>query len=113
MFIIAFSNKSHKFLPKLFCKNFKHVAPISVHKNKMILYQFVKHNNIQKIELKMRDLFILEKHGWRFLYFNGRLNVLGNIRLCFSCVQMTKAMMGLQYHWIQTPEALYKKLSMI
>lgn len=112
MFIIAFSNKSNKFLAKLFCKNFKHVAPIYVHKNKMILYQFVKHNNIKKIELKLRDLFILQKHGWQFLVFAGQLNTAVNTKLCFTCVQLTKTMIKLKSPWIQTPEALYKKLSL-
>ena len=51
MIIIAFSNKTSKLLPRLFCKKFKHVAPIVIGNSQITMYQFVRRGEIAKINL--------------------------------------------------------------
>ena len=71
MIIIAFSDKTSKFLPRVLCRGLKHTAPIGVHQDKLIMYQFISKNTIKQICLNMRDLQILQQHGWRFIYLTG------------------------------------------
>ena len=73
MIIIAFSDKTSKFLPRVLCRGLKHTAPIGVHQDKLIMYQFISKNTIKQICLNMRDLQILQQHGWRFIYLTGDL----------------------------------------
>ena len=70
MIIIAFSPKTTKIIPQILCGKWKHVAPIVVNKDKMIMYQFVKPNHIEKISVRMRDIGILRQYGWKFIYIN-------------------------------------------
>ena len=37
MIIIAFSNKTSKIFPRIFCGKLKHVAPIIINNNRMIM----------------------------------------------------------------------------
>ena len=79
MIIIAFSDKTSKILPKILCGKIKHCAPISVHNNTLVMHQFISHNNIVKIKLNMRDIRILQRYGWRFVYLTG--DMLNNINI--------------------------------
>lgn len=110
MIIMGFTGRTSKILPRFFCGRFRHCAPIVVCDNgQMILYQFVRRGNVQKINLRRRDIRILSAHGWVFVYlqlppphdFNG----------CgaWTCVQLSKHAIGMQNRYIQTPDALYKK----
>lgn len=110
MIIIAFSNKTSKIIPRIFCGKIKHVAPILVNKNELVLYQFINHNNVVKIKIKMRDIYILKKNGWRFLFLCGDLDTNINKKRFFTCVQMTKIMLNINDWKIQTPAALFEKL---
>ena len=105
--IIAFSTRTSKLMPRLFCRHFKHCAPIIFNKNKgFILLQFITTKKIIPINLSQRDLSVLESFGWRFVY-------LGNIKKYkpkhpFTCVQFTKQVIGMKKVFIQTPDSLYK-----
>lgn len=113
MIIIAFSCKTSKIMPRIFCRKYKHVAPIAVYKDTMILYQFVKYNTIVQINLRMQDITKLQMFGWRFIYLTGNLSnkfYPGNAK---TCVQMTKQAIGIKNWKIQTPDALYKFLQQI
>ncbi len=111
MIIVAFCDKTSKKLPRILCKKFKHTAPILVHKDKIIMYQFIKRKNVKKIILQMRDLKILQKYGWRFVYIIGSVSYdFININ-AMTCVNFTKAVIGLKKNTIQTPLALYKYLT--
>lgn len=110
MMIIAFSNKTSKILPRIFCGKFKHVAPITVNDDKLILYQFVRYGNVVKIPLLARDIEILKAHGWRFIYLpNAQVHNVNTNRV-FSCVQLAKGMIGMRCPHIQTPNALYNMI---
>lgn len=113
MIIIAFAKKTSKILPRIFCGEMKHVAPIIVHGNKLVLYQFIRYDKVVQINLYNRDIKILKKHGWHFVYLDKTIPQKVQIRRALSCVQMTKAMIGIKKFWIQTPCALYKELGRI
>ncbi len=110
MIIIAFSDKTSKILPRIFCGKLKHVAPIVVRGDKMMLYQFVRYGNIVKIPLLARDIEILKAHGWRFVYLQRALPWPIDFRRTYTCVQLAKSMIGMHNIFIQTPGALYRKL---
>ncbi len=110
MIIIAFSRKTSRFIPKLFCRKYKHVAPIIVCNNNMIMLQFVRRGNIQKIPLSMRDIKILGQYGWRFVYLPRNLAHDFTARGARTCVEMTKRAIGIRDVRIQTPFGLYKKI---
>lgn len=110
MIIMAFSNKTSKILPRIFCGALKHVAPVVARGDKLMLYQFVRHGKIVKIPLLVRDIEILKAHGWRFVYLQRTLPQSVNLRRAYTCVQLAKSMIGMHNIFIQTPGALYRKL---
>ena len=108
---IGFSTKTHKTLARIFCRHFKHCAPIIVTKNKYKLYQFTSPKKIAIIQIKQRDIKILMKHGWIFIKYNVKnipQNAL-NIH-AITCVQFTKKFCDIKKINIQTPDALLKHL---
>lgn len=110
MIIMAFSNKTSKLLPRIFCGKIKHVAPIVVRGDKMALYQFVRYGKIAQIPIQARDLEILKTYGWRFVYLpNARAHNV-NMKRVFSCVQLAKRMIGMECLHVQTPNALYNMI---
>jgi hypothetical protein len=109
--LLRFAIKLQKKLPRVLCRKFKHTAPIWVHNDKIIMYQFIKNKNIKKIVLQMRDLKILQKFGWRFVYIIGSLSHDFINTNAVTCVNFTKAAIGLKKPAIQTPLALYKYLT--
>ena len=110
MIIVAFADKTSKQLPRIICRKIKHVAPISVHNDKIIMYQFTHSKNIRPIVLQMRDLQILQKYGWRYVYINGTLRNNFAKQKAKTCVGFTKNAIGVHNWKIQTPYALYKYL---
>lgn len=105
--IIAFSKHTSKTLPKLFCKYFKHCAPILCKKNEtFILLQFVSLTKIIRIQLVKRDLKLLEDFGWKFVYLKNIKK--HKIKIPFTCVQFTKQVIGMKKPFVQTPDSLYK-----
>lgn len=107
MIIIAFSDKTSKILPRLLCRGMKHTAPIVVYSDKLIMHQFVKYGVTEQIELNMRDLQILKKHGWRFVYLTGNISHEFYAKKVHTCVQLSKQAIGIKNWRIQTPNALY------
>lgn len=110
MIIIAFSNKTSKIFPRIFCGKLKHVAPIIINNNRMIMMQFVRPGVIYKIPLKMRDINILAQYGWKFIYLNTEYRCAKRLPYAITCVQFVKKIINLSDWRIQTPCALYKKL---
>lgn len=110
MLYIGFSNYSTKLHAKLFCKKYKHCAPIIVNKDCAVIYQFVHINKIVQIPVQKKDLQKLVRHGWALVrYSKGRLNT--NISHGLTCVQFTKRMCGIKVAKIQTPLGLFRYLS--
>ncbi|MBR4892161.1 MAG: hypothetical protein IKZ34_03215 [Alphaproteobacteria bacterium] len=110
MIIIAFCKNTSRILPRLLCHRFKHVAPIGVYPDCLILHQFINRKHIKTIKLDMRDLKILQKYDWRFIYLTGNLPNEFYATNARTCVQMTKTAIRLRNIFIQTPNALYKYL---
>lgn len=111
MIIVAFSNKTSKFIPNILCRKFKHVAPIVPHNNKLIMYQFVTRGYVKKMVLQIRDIQILRAHGWKFIYVDGAtMPVDFNPYAAYTCVDLAKRAIGIHNWQIQTPLALYKRL---
>lgn len=111
MIIIAFSNKTSKILPKLICRKYKHVAPIIPDGKGLVMYQFVRRGDVEKIEIQTRDLKILKSHGWDFIYIHGaKIPHDFNPNNAITCVDLSKRIIGLKKIYIQTPLALYKEL---
>lgn len=108
---IGFSTKTYKILAHIVCRKFKHCAPVVLTKNKCKIYQFTKTNKITIINVKKRDIKILEQYGWKFVKYNAKFlpqNAL-NIR-ALTCVQFTKKFCEIEKITIQTPDALLKHL---
>lgn len=111
MVYIGFSTKSHKIIAQIVCKHFRHCAPIFIKNNQGIIYQFVSMNNIVKIHIKLRDIKILELHGWRFIRYNGKFNPDCQSKIKnITCVQFTKRVLGIKKTSIQTPDGLFRFL---
>ena len=111
MMIVAFTTKTSKIIPRIWCGKWKHVAPIVIRGDVMTMYQFIKHGDIQPIKLIVRDLSILGQYGWKFIYLNQNPVAKINTRDEYTCVQFTKRVIGI-YDWrIQTPGALYRILT--
>lgn len=108
MIIIAFATNTSKILPRIFCRRFRHCAPIIQSGDKLIMYQFVRRNHISKIQLSMRDIRILKSHGWKFVYLSQPAGA--PISGAYTCVNFTKRAIKLRAPFIQTPNALYKYL---
>ena len=113
MIIIGFSRKTSKILPKLLCKNFRHVAIIVPNADTMTMMQFVKYNQIIPIKISLRDIKILEKFGWEFLMLPRKYKDTLPHPRALTCVQFAKNAIELKNIWIQTPWQLYKKLNSI
>lgn len=110
MLYIGFSNYSNKFYAKIFCKKYKHCAPIAVNKNNATIYQFVRVNKTVKIVIKKTDLKLLGKHGWFFIKYPKKIKET-SVPLCFTCVQYTKCVCGIKNVKIQTPQGLLDYLN--
>lgn len=111
MIIIAFSDKTSKILPQIFCGNLKHCAPIEPTQDFLIMHQFISHHNVTKIKLNSRDIKILQAHGWRFVYLPQDLPRDLDTCRAMTCVQFCKYAIGMHNIFIQTPGALYRKIS--
>jgi len=110
MIIIGFTHKTSKVLPRIFCRRFRHVAIIVPDKKNMVMFQFVRCGNIVKIRLNMRDIKLLGRHGWRFVWVTGTPPHDFEKMRALTCVQMAKNAIDLRDFYIQTPDALYKKV---
>ena len=110
MLYIGFSTKSRKIHAKLFCKQFKHCAPVVINKDTVIIYQFVRINKIVKITINKKDLSILEKYGWKFIKYSKDIKRIPNPHY-LTCVQFTKYMCGINNIKIQTTLALFEYLN--
>lgn len=111
MVILAFSNKTSKILPRIFCHRFRHCAPIFRAGNELVMYQFINKHNITEIYLQNRDIAILRAHGWKFIYIP--IDTLQNFDAmhAYSCVDLSKRAIGINNIFIQTPYALYKHVA--
>jgi len=111
MLYIGFSDYSNKFYAKMFCKKYKHCAPIIVNKNNVEIYQFVHLNKIVKIVIQKSDLKLFKRHGWIFIKYPPVPQKEIPMRRCLTCVQFTKAVCEIKDKRIQTPLALFKYLT--
>ena len=108
---IGFSTKTHKIFARIFCRYFKHCAPVVITKNKCEIYQFTRANKINVIPIKKRDIKILTAHGWRFVKHNIKNIPRNAIHIhALSCVQFTKKFCRINKPAIQTPDSLLKYL---
>ena len=110
MLYIGFSNYSNKTISRLFCKQYKHCAPVLVNGDTVLIYQFVRINKISKIRIRKKDLKTLKMHGWKFVRYHKNSKQISH-KICFTCVQFTKAVCGIKNINIQTPLALFKYLT--
>lgn len=110
MIIIGFSTKTSKILPRILCKHFKHCAPIIKVGENFLMYQFIKHNDIKAIPITSYGLKLLKGAGWKFIKINTQPVKSFKAYNAFTCVCFTKKFIGIHAPFIQTPDALYRKL---
>jgi len=111
MIIVGFTYKTSKIIPRIFCRRFRHCAPIVINANgKMQMYQFVRRNNIAKINISMRDIRLLRAHGWVFICIPGASPHKFSPRRARTCVALTCDIMGLHRRRPITPYGLFRKL---
>ena len=111
MIIIAFSEHTSKVLPRIFCRRFRHVAPIFQNGRNLVMYQFVRPHQIEKIHLHTRDIAILRAHGWQFIFVPIDAPVDFRPHYAKTCVDLSKRALGIKNICIQTPYALYKYIT--
>lgn len=113
MIIIAFSAKTSKILPRIFCRGFRHCAPIVPTTNdsgELIMYQFVRPGNIAKITLHLRDIQILAAYGWQFVYLPIDAPDMTVVN-AWSCVALSKYVLKIHNPMLLTPNALHRFLT--
>lgn len=110
MIIIAFSQKTSKILPRIFCRYFRHCAPIAPSEGHFIIHQFVRCGHVVEIPITARELRRLRAAGWRFIYLPKQISPVTQAARTITCVAFTKRAIGLRAAYIQTPDALYKHL---
>lgn len=108
---IGFSKRTHKIIAQLLCRNFKHCAPVVIHKNKCEIYQFTNPRTISVISVKKRDIKILEKYGWVFVKYDIKKLPKKSDIFALTCVQYTKKFCGIYQKNIQTPDDLLKYIT--
>lgn len=110
MIIIGFSTKTSKILPRILCKHFKHCAPIIKVGENFLMYQFVKYNDIKTIPITAQGLELLKRAGWHFIKINTKPVKPFKAYNAVTCVCFTKKFIRIHAPFIQTPDALYRKL---
>ncbi len=111
MIIVGFTNKTSKILPRIFCRRFRHCAPVVIEQHgKMTLHQFVRHNNIAQIPITMRDLRLLRAHGWTFVCIPHTTHHNFSAHCAHTCVEFTCRMIGMHRLHPITPYGLYRKI---
>ena len=113
MIIIAFSTKTSKFLPRLFCKNFRHCAPIIISgrdADAPYMLQFTAPGRIYKLNMTGDAVKRLQTFGWKMVYTSGALPMNCNVMRAHSCVDLCKRVLQLRAPLIQTPDALYRRI---
>ena len=112
MFYIGFSTQSHKISARLFCKKFRHCAPLYIGTKKCILYQFVSLKKITPIPIRRRDIKILSNHSWIFVKYKCKPNLKHALQAKnLTCVQFTKSVCNIKNKSIQTPDALFRYIN--
>lgn len=111
MIIVGFTHKTSKIPPRIFCRRFRHCAPVVIEQGgKMVLYQFVGRNNIVPIHITMRDLRLLRAHGWNFICMPHTASHNFAIKHVRTCVELTCRIIGMRGWRPVTPDGLYRKL---
>ena len=112
MIYIGFSTISHKTSAKILCKKYRHCAPVLIHNNKCVLYQFVAYKKIVPIHIRPRDLNKLELFGWKFIKYSGKFAPGHALKSkSITCVQFTKHALHIKNIAIQTPDTLLRYLT--
>ncbi len=69
---------------------------------------------VTEIPLSLRDLKILERHGWVFIQVSEfRVQSSDKTKNCFTCVTFAKRVLGIRNPFIITPYQLYKGLAVL
>jgi len=112
MIIIAFSHKTSKILPRIFCRRYRHCAPVVQNGDAFTMYQFTRPHQIHVIKLTSRDLQFLSRAGWRFIIRTDIAPQTEKIpHHAPTCVIFTKRVLGVRNMRIQRPDGLYKYLN--
>ena len=111
MMYIGFSTQTHKLHACILCKKLKHCAPIITDGDRYYLYQFVSPKKIVVLQLKKRDLNILQKHSWFFIKYEHKPDINCLKKQTFlTCVEFTKHVCKIKHRNIITPYDLFKYL---
>ena len=110
MIIIGFAKKSSKILPNIFCRKFKHCAVIARNGKNFIMHQFISRNHVEQIRIGTRNIKMLQKYGWCFVYVPCDLPR-SFPRKYWTCVNMAKHAIKMHAPFIQTPDALYRAIA--
>ena len=110
MFMIAFAADTSKKLPRVVCRKLYHCAVIVPRGDILMMYQFTRPGRIARIRLTARDLRILGRHGWYYIYLNAAPIRHFDRGRIYTCVHLAKRAVGLRAWGIQTPYGLYKYL---
>lgn len=110
MIIVGFTCNTSKKLPQVVCRHFRHCAvilPAAPGATKpFVMHQFVRAGTVAKIPINTRDMNLLRAHGWVFVHVGRVPSEGGGV----TCVQYAKSVCGVHSAFVQTPDALWRRL---
>ncbi len=110
MIIIAFAQNTSRIWPRIICRRYRHCAVIEPAGDKLVLHQFTRQGQCTTLTLSARDMRILGRGGWAFIYLPGTLAADFDGASARTCVAMAKHAARIRAPFVQTPLALYKYL---
>lgn len=121
MILVGFSRNTSKLFPKIFCRKFKHCAPVfKVCDDMYIMLQFVRRGYVAQISVNEHGINLLRAQGWEFINLDNDAsnstaniyddNMRPDIIMAESCVDLCMTVIGMHAPYIKTPYGLYKKL---
>lgn len=90
MILVGFSRNTSKLFPKIFCRKFKHCAPVfKVCDDMYIILQFVRRGYVAQISVNEHGINLLRAQGWEFINLdNDACNSTANIYMMIICAQI-------------------------
>ncbi len=99
-------------MPRILCRHFRHCAPIvptsgdSAHP--YVMHQFVRRGYVAQIPLNIRDMNLLRRGGWVFVYVD--VTAPDKIPMAHTCVGFCRHAIGVSRGRAITPDGLYRYL---
>ena len=111
--IIAFTNKTSKIIPRIFCRRFRHCCVIFDAGRQKILVQ-IGIDGVRLIPVSPAAVARMQRNGWTMVEIKNNpdrptINRIPHINI-LTCVGFAKRAAGIRNPFIWTPDGLYKQI---